>query len=399
MLTPRDGRSIGRRHLQTQGMLGGGSGTLGGLAESVFKPMTPAATLPPLIFLTCGDPAGIGPEVVVRGWQEPAAHASARLRVVADARLLAAVLARRTGLPPLPLRIITADDSRPSQPDELLVIEPRAPRIDPADLPDAKISVAGGRAAADAVLDAWAAVQAGTAAALVTGPLNKEALHAAGHDVPGHTELLARSCGRSAEEVSMMLWLPTAGAAGLGVVHATLHEPLRKAVARLSAAGIEAAGRRLHGVLEQLLNRRPRIAVAALNPHGGEGGLFGDEEPRLVAPAVAALVAAGLTATGPLPADTLFLRASLGEFDGVVALYHDQGHIPVKLLGMHRAVNITLGLPFVRTSVAHGTGFDIVGTGQADPTSLLAAIAAASRLVAAPGITDASSRAFGCRAP
>lgn len=123
--------------------------------------------------------------------------------------------------------------------------------------------------------------------------------------------------------------------------------------------------------------------MAALNPHGGEGGLFGDEEPRLVAPAVARLCGAGLDATGPLPADTLFLRASRGEFDGVVALYHDQGHIPVKLLGMHRAVNITLGLPLVRTSVAHGTAFDIVGQGTADPASMVSAIDAATRLVAA----------------
>ena len=134
-------------------------------------------------------------------------------------------------------------------------------------------------------------------------------------------------------------------------------------------------------MLARLLGRPPRIAVAALNPHGGEGGLFGDEEPRLIAPAVAELAAQGHDVTGPLPADTLFLRASRGGFDGVVALYHDQGHIPVKLLGMHRAVNITLGLPLVRTSVAHGTAFDIVCQGRADPASMLAAIDAAVRLI------------------
>ena len=143
------------------------------------------------------------------------------------------------------------------------------------------------------------------------------------------------------------------------------------------------AGLQLGPVLTALLDRTPRIAVAALNPHGGEGGLFGDDERQLVDPAVRELRAAGLDVTGPLPADTLFARAAGGAFDGVVALYHDQGHIPIKLLGMHRAVNITLGLPLVRTSVAHGTGFDIVGTGQADPGSLLAAIDAAIRLVRA----------------
>jgi 4-hydroxythreonine-4-phosphate dehydrogenase len=177
------------------------------------------------------------------------------------------------------------------------------------------------------------------------------------------------------------------------VVHATLHESLRSAVARLSSSGIEAAGMRLTSLLAALLGRPPRIAVAALNPHGGEGGLFGDEESRIVAPAVARLAAAGVAVTGPLPADTLFLRASRGEFDGVVALYHDQGHIPIKRLGMHRAVNITLGLPLVRTSVAHGTAFDIVGRGKADAAGMLAAIDAAIRLAAVPGFRAASAPA------
>ena len=155
------------------------------------------------------------------------------------------------------------------------------------------------------------------------------------------------------------------------------------AVARLTTEGIVQASMRLAGLLASLLGRSPRIAVAALNPHGGESGLFGDEESRLIAPAVRRLTVAGIDATGPLPADTLFLRASRGEFDGVVAQYHDQGHIPIKLLGMHRAVNITLGLPLVRTSVAHGTAFDIVGTGLADPASMLAAIDAAVVLIEA----------------
>ena len=245
------------------------------------------------------------------------------------------------------------------------------------------VSAAGGRQAALAVTTAFGLVRGGRGRALVTGPLHKEALHAAGYDVPGHTELLARGCGLPDAAASMMLWLPAADGGGLGVVHATLHQSLRTALADLSTAGIAAAGGRLAGLLAALLRRPPRIAVAALNPHGGEGGLFGDDEARLVAPAVARLREAGVDAVGPLPADTLFLRASRGEFDGVVALYHDQGHIPVKLLGMHRAVNITLGLPLVRTSVAHGTAFDIVGRGRADPTSMLAALEAAVRLVEA----------------
>jgi 4-hydroxythreonine-4-phosphate dehydrogenase len=346
--------------------------------------MTPTPLPFPVIALTCGDPAGIGPEIACLSW--PAApHHRARLRVFADRSLVVDVLARRRGMPALEVEAIDAADARPSDARTLLVVEGDAATTGCEDVSPGVISAAGGRSAARAVESAFAATRHGHADAIVTGPLHKEALHAAGYDVPGHTELLARACGLPDAAASMMLWLPSvsAGGHGLGVVHATLHESLRSSVARLSASGIEAAGLRLADVLGSLVGRAPRLAVAALNPHGGEGGLFGDEEARIVAPAVARLAAAGLTVTGPLPADTLFLRASRGEFDGVVALYHDQGHIPVKLLGMHRAVNITLGLPLVRTSVAHGTAFDIVGRGLADPASMLAAIDAACRLVEA----------------
>lgn len=338
----------------------------------------------PVLLLTCGDPAGIGPEVVAQAWAAAPAHAQARLRVVADAAMIAQVLAERPGLPQLEVEAVSAMDPRASGPDRILVIESGAGS---APIPAGQPTAAGGSSAAAAVLAAARIVRDGHADAIVTGPLHKAALHAAGYDVPGHTELLARFCGLADDDVSMMLWLPRAEATGvpggLGVVHATLHEPLRLAVGRLSTAAVVQAGRRLAALLPPLLGRAPRIAVAALNPHAGESGLFGDEEARLLAPAVADLAALGITVAGPLPADTLFLRASRGEFDGVVALYHDQGHIPVKLLGMHRAVNITLGLPLVRTSVAHGTAFDIVGTGAADAASMLAAIDAATRLVAA----------------
>ncbi len=338
----------------------------------------------PVILLTCGDPAGIGPEIVALAWAHDAPHANARLRVVADSVLFEQVLARRVGLPTQKIVPVAMTDPRPSRPGEILVIDPGSAPMDPGAIQDRTITAAGGRAAAVAVEHAAAALVQGLAAALVTGPLHKEALHAAGYDVPGHTELLARACGLPDSAASMMLWLPaTDEHAALGVVHATLHEPLQTAIARLSTDLIVAAGIRLHAGLTALLSRLPRIAVAALNPHGGEGGLFGDEEQRLVTPAVVELIRAGLDATGPLPADTLFQRAFRGEWDGVVALYHDQGHIPVKLLGMHEAVNVTLGLPIVRTSVAHGTAFDIVGTGRADSTSMLVAIDAAARIVEA----------------
>jgi 4-hydroxythreonine-4-phosphate dehydrogenase len=311
--------------------------------------------------------------------------------------MLARVLAERSGLPRLTIERVEPADLSDSAADRVLVIDPGLGRDGMASgagvVEAGVVSAAGGASAATAVQTAARLVRDGFARGIVTGPLHKAALHAAGFDVPGHTEMLARFYGLADTDVSMMLWLPTAGSpgtpAGLGVVHVTLHESLAHAVVRLSTESIVQAGTRLAGLLEPLLGRRPRIAIAALNPHAGESGLFGDEESRLIAPAVRRLAETGIDATGPLPADTLFLRASRGEFDGVVAQYHDQGHIPIKLLGMHRAVNITLGLPMVRTSVAHGTAFDIVGTGAADPASMLAAIDAAARLVEAgwPGRT------------
>jgi 4-hydroxythreonine-4-phosphate dehydrogenase len=343
----------------------------------------PAAAAP-VILVTCGDPSGIGPEVAAAAWSAPEAHARARLRIVADPALIAEAVASLPAPRGRNIAVIEPDDPRPSDAGTLLVIP--LPGKPAAAVPRGRPTAAGGHAAVAALDTAFRLVGTGQARAIVTGPLHKEALHAAGYDVPGHTEWLARACGLPDTAASMMLWLPptpsTPNADGLGVVHVTLHEPLRAAVGHLTTEGIVHAGRRLDGLLAALLGHRPRIGVAALNPHAGEGGLFGDEESRIIAPAVAALAAEGVDAIGPLPADTLFLRASRGEFSGVVAMYHDQGHIPVKLLGMHRAVNITLGLPLVRTSVAHGTAFDIVGTASADPASMLSAIDAAARLVA-----------------
>jgi len=355
----------------------------------------------PVLLLTCGDPAGIGPEVAVAAWCDPRPHERARLRIVADPHLIALVAAGHPAARDARVETLAATDDRASEPHTLLVIPPHDGREGTdSRVPRGRISAAGGRAAVAALETAFMLVRSGHGDAIVTGPLNKEALHAAGYDMPGHTEWLARACGLPDSAASMMLWLPAADPGpplrGLGVVHATLHESLRMAVDHVSTDGIVHAGLRLDDLLGAMLDRRPRIAVAALNPHAGEGGLFGNEEQRVIVPAVAALVERGVDVCGPLPADTLFLRASQGLFDGVVAMYHDQGHIPVKLLGMHRAVNITLGLPIVRTSVAHGTAFDIVGTATADATSMLSAIDAATRLVAAgwpAAATAAAARA------
>jgi 4-hydroxythreonine-4-phosphate dehydrogenase len=249
------------------------------------------------------------------------------------------------------------------------------------------VDARGGQAAYDALVQAADLALAGRVDGIVTAPLNKAALWAAGHRYPGHTELLAERCG--VRQCAMMLYLPRGasvrGRAGLGVVHVTLHTALRQVFAQLTIPNIVATARLADAAVRAWLRvyalaGQPRVAVAALNPHGGEQGLFGDEEQRLIAPAVEQGMAEGLGLVGPLPCDTLLMRAAAGEFDAVVAMYHDQGHIALKLLGMHRAVNITLGLPIIRTSVAHGTAFDLAWQGRAECSGMIEAIRAAALL-------------------
>jgi 4-hydroxythreonine-4-phosphate dehydrogenase len=217
---------------------------------------------------------------------------------------------------------------------------------------------------------------------IVTAPLSKVALHAAGHHYPGHTELLAEMCG--IRDFAMMLYLPPGecvrSAFGLGVAHVTLHQSLRSVFGDLTPLAIVTKCRLASDVMRRLGVERPRVAVCALNPHAGEEGLFGDEERTIIAPAVAEARRAGHNVAGPFPTDTLMMRARDGEFDAVVAMYHDQGHIALKLLGMHAAVNITLGLPIVRTSVAPGTAFDRAWQGAARAEGMVAAILTAAKL-------------------
>ena len=219
----------------------------------------------------------------------------------------------------------------------------------------------------------------GEADGIVTCPLHKEGLHAAGVKHPGHTEILAERTGT--KQFAMVLW-----GDGIAVAHVTLHIALRDVFAGLTTPTVLEKVRLLNGLLPKLLNRKPRIGVAALNPHASDGGLFGDEEARIIAPAVEAAKSAGIDVTGPIPSDALWARAAAGEFDGVVAMYHDQGHIPMKMRSGRRAVNITAGLPIVRTSVAHGTAYDIAGKGIADAESLVTAADVAARLAAARGM-------------
>jgi 4-hydroxythreonine-4-phosphate dehydrogenase len=209
--------------------------------------------------------------------------------------------------------------------------------------------------------------------AIATAPLNKEAMHQAGHRYPGHTELLAELC--DVQDYAMMLV-----GEDLRVVHVSTHVSLREAIERVTPEREGTVIRLADAALRRLGFARPRVAVAGLNPHAGENGLFGSEDAERIAPAVRAAVQDGIDASGPWPADTVFLLARRGRFDVVVVQYHDQGHIPIKLLGFETGVNVTVGLPFFRTSVDHGTAFDIAGTGEADAGSLKAALALAAEL-------------------
>jgi 4-hydroxythreonine-4-phosphate dehydrogenase len=236
--------------------------------------------------------------------------------------------------------------------------------------------LSSGRAMADYISWACDACIAGDAAGMVTAPINKQALHAAGVDFPGHTELLADRC--KVDEVVMML-----AGERLRVCMVTTHCALREVPERLTAERILTTMRIVSTSLRQQFGlEQPRLAVLALNPHAGEGGLFGDEEARHIVPAIEAARAEGIVASGPHSADTLFWFATQGQYDAVICMYHDQGLIPLKLLHFDNGVNVTLGLPIVRTSVDHGTAYDLAGTGQASPASLVAAVKMADAMVA-----------------
>ena len=236
-------------------------------------------------------------------------------------------------------------------------------------------SAAGGRAAVMYIKQAVGLVRFGAAAAIVTAPISKHALRLAGFPYPGHTELLADLCGATPDDAAMLFVAPD-----LKVALLSVHESVKEAIAGLTSARVVARLALLHSEHERWFGAPPRLGLCALNPHAGEEGMFGQEEQEILAPAVAEARAAGIDVRGPLPADTLFARAARGEFDVVLALYHDQGTIAVKSRAFGSAVNMTLGLPFLRTSVDHGTAYDIAGTGRADPGSLAEAIRLAARL-------------------
>ena len=332
----------------------------------------------PLIAITLGDPAGIGPETIASAWQRAEVHAFCRPLVVGHPE----IMRRAAKLLAAPLEVVEIRSPGEATGNPRVMPCLRAVADEAAEVPPGVIDARAGQAAYDALVCAARLALAGEIDGLCTAPLHKGALWKAGHHYPGHTELLAELCG--VDDFAMMLYLAAGhgvrGPAGLGVIHVTLHMALADVPRHLTSDAVLAKSQLAAAALQRIKQAAPRVAVCALNPHAGEQGLFGREEIEIIAPAVERGRAAGLDLTGPLPADTAMVRARDGEFDAVVAMYHDQGHIALKLLGMHRAVNITLGLPIIRTSVAHGTAFDRAWRGQAETSSMVEAIRVASLL-------------------
>ena len=338
------------------------------------------------LLITMGDAAGIGPEIITRAFQL-APHELRDCLVVGDVATLRRAAALTAEPLPLPVAQLETLAGWASVPPHCIGVLQKCELSMPVAY--GQVSPLAGQAAADCIVWAARAVLAGEAAAMVTAPIHKEALAAAGGwaaGFPGHTEMLqaeaAAFLGRPVGEVPVRMMLANDE---LKTVLVSIHMSLRRAIEAVTFDNVLQTLRITHRAVAASLGRAPRIAVAGLNPHAGEGGLFGDEEQAIIAPAIAAARAEGLDVSGPFAPDTVFMRArqapgKAGEFDVVVAMYHDQGLIPVKYLGVEQGVNVTLGLPLVRTSPDHGTAFDIAGRGVADASSLLAAVRMARKL-------------------
>lgn len=301
----------------------------------------------PRLLITLGDVAGIGPEIVAKAW--PSLGEYCDPLVIGDPAWL---------------------------PQDIPCANPSS--ADLSRVPLGVVTAEAGRAAYDWLIHAIDECVAGRADGIVTCPLHKEGLHAAGIDYPGHTEILADRTGTTS--FAMLLYddeLP------LAVAHVTLHRALRTIFEHVTPETVLDKIRLLHGIIPQLLDRPARIGVAAMNPHASDGGLFGNEEATVITPAIEAARREGISVVGPIASDAIFLPHNRMKFEGVVAMYHDQGHIAMKLLGGRRAVNVSAGLPIVRTSVAHGTAYDIAGKGVADASSLISAVRVAAKLAAA----------------
>lgn len=334
----------------------------------------------PTIALTLGDVAGIGPEVAVRACADPRILIACRPVLVGHPEIARRAITHSS------LNLLIAEVAQPDEQPPLNTLAcwnpPTAPH-DVIEVPPGHNDARAGRAAYEYLVAAANAALSKQVDAITTAPLSKAALHLAGLKYPGHTEILAEVCG--VRDFGMMLFLPRGNAVksphGLGVVHVTLHTSIRNVPDLLTTEAVAEKIELIDGFTRRIGCPSPRVAVCALNPHAGEEGIFGDEESRIIAPAVQRVRNRGhINVTGPLPADTLFRRAAAGEFDAVVAMYHDQGHIAFKLIGFQSAVNVTLGLPIVRTSPSHGTAFDIAWHRPADPSGMIEAILIAAKL-------------------
>ncbi len=341
------------------------------------------------ILITMGDAAGIGPEIIAKAFAAAPSDLAGCVVVgdVATMRRAAAWVADPLALP---VALLDSLDTGHNVPPRCIPVLQKCELAAPVSV--GLVNGLAGQAAADCIVWAARAVLRGEASAMVTAPIHKEALAAAGGwaaQFPGHTEMLqleaARFLGQSVQEVPVRMMLANDE---LRVVLVSIHLSLRRAMEAVTLEGVLQTLRITHNALFNILGHAPHIGVAGLNPHAGEGGLFGTEEQTVIAPAISTAVAEGMKVSGPFAPDTVFMRArqtstKRGEFDVVVAMYHDQGLIPVKYLGVEQGVNVTLGLPLVRTSPDHGTAFDIAGTGKADEASLLAAIRMARMLAMA----------------
>jgi 4-hydroxythreonine-4-phosphate dehydrogenase len=316
---------------------------------------------PAPIVITMGDPAGVGPEVICKAFAELPTAELGDITIIGSR----AVLERADALCGTGITFGT---------NGVTLIDIETDGV--ADAPAGEVSAAAGEAAYQYIVRAADMARAGDVGCIVTAPINKASLNAAGHQFDGHTGLLSHLAGGI--KPHMLLTSPT-----LSTIHVSAHVSMADAIRRCTKENVLDVIRAGDGHFKRLGIAKPRIAVAGINPHCGEDGLFGDEDDREVAPAVAAARAEGIDATGPLSGDTVFARANQGEFDLVVAQYHDQGHATVKLIAFDTAINVTVGLPFDRCSVDHGTAFDIAWTGKADHTNMLAAINYGRRLAKA----------------
>lgn len=322
-----------------------------------------------IIAVTMGDPAGIGPEIIIKSLTEgelngvPAVvvGCAATLRRIMDLKIT----------PQAELRVLDKVADAHFAPGIINIID--EPLADPQALKPGVVQAEAGDLAYRCVKRATAMAMAGEVHAIATAPLNKEAMHSAGHIYPGHTELLAKLT--DSRDYAMVLYTDK-----LKVIHVSTHIALRKFLDTLNGERIKTVVNIADTFLRRVGFDKPRIAVAGVNPHAGENGLFGDEEITIVSPAIAEIKQQGIDVYGPCPPDTVFLQAYEGQYDMVVAMYHDQGHIPLKLLGFYDGVNITAGLPFIRTSADHGTAFDIAWTGKAKSESMAISIQLAMQL-------------------